>query len=67
MLSNTSLKSGFHKSLSCTMLMYFDDPVSLTLMIPFTILKSSIMPSFFLPFTKLYVNIGKYNNLNPYF
>ena len=54
MLSNIPLKNDLHKSLSCRMLMYFDDPVSLTLTILFTIFKSSIMPSFFPSFTKPY-------------
>ena len=47
MISNTPLKNRLHKSLVCRILMYFDDPTSLTLMISFRILKSSIMSSFF--------------------
>ena len=52
MLSKAPLKNGLHKSLSCRILMYFDHPASLTLMIPLTIVKLSIMPSFFLSFIK---------------
>ena len=47
MLSNTPLKNGLHKSLSCKMFMYVE-----CRMLPFTILTSSIMPSFFLSLTK---------------
>ena len=42
---------------TCRMLMDFDDPVSLTLMISSTILKPSIMPSFLLHFLN-HINIG---------